>query len=173
MATELMTTPSQDILERLGKLTDGQRACLRGVLGMKTSKQIGAELGISPHTVDKRLKDAMRLLGTSTRAGAAQMLLAERGEPYQPLVYQLPDLDVPVPRGASPTSEQSGTGPGGPASGDASAASPAPPVGDRRNTLGPWQRLAIIVAIAILAPMLLGAVASGMMLAQQFYDGAR
>lgn len=74
-------------------LNAGQRDCLRLVLLYMSSKQIARKLDISPHTVDQRIKVAMRLLGLSTRVEAAQALAAyEQNQPYQPLVYQAPDI---------------------------------------------------------------------------------
>ena len=91
------TTGSSD--PRVLRLTEGQRACLRLVLEHKTSKEIALALGISPDTVDKRLKTAVRTLGVHGRVAAA-MMVREHGvapEGYQRLVYQPPDLG-PVPR---------------------------------------------------------------------------
>jgi DNA-binding CsgD family transcriptional regulator len=74
-------------------LGEGQRDCLRLVVQHRTSKQIARELGISSHTVDQRLKAAMRILRVSARVEAAQILAAyEQGELYQSLVHQSPDI---------------------------------------------------------------------------------
>ena len=74
-------------------LGEGQRDCLRLVFQHRTSKQIARELGISSHTVDQRLKAAMRILRVSARVEAAQILAAyEQGNLYQPLVHQSPDI---------------------------------------------------------------------------------
>lgn len=77
-------------------LTEGQRDCLRLVMLHMSSKEIARTLGISPHTVDQRLRVATRNLGVSTRFEAAR-LLAMHGEAaasatYQPLIYQVPGL---------------------------------------------------------------------------------
>ncbi len=75
----------------VASLSEGQRDCLRLVLEQHSSKGIARVLKISPHTVDRRLKVAMKTLGASTRFEAARMLAnAEPG--YQSLVYQAPDL---------------------------------------------------------------------------------
>lgn len=58
----------------IAKLTDAQRAYLRLVLAHQTSKEIAQQFGISAHTVDKRIKEAMRILGVSSRIEAARML---------------------------------------------------------------------------------------------------
>jgi DNA-binding CsgD family transcriptional regulator len=62
------------------KLTDNQRAYLRLVLAHQTSKEIAQQFGISAHTVDKRIKEAMRILGVGTRIEAAKMLAAAQDE---------------------------------------------------------------------------------------------
>jgi DNA-binding CsgD family transcriptional regulator len=79
--------------ERLNKLSEGQRACLRMVFMHMSSKDIARELGISPHTVDQRLKGAIQVLGVESRVEAARLLARhEGGGTYQPLVYQSPDI---------------------------------------------------------------------------------
>lgn len=79
--------------ERVPDLSDGQRECLRLVLLHMSSKDIARALGISPHTVDQRIKRAMRALDTDNRWEAARMLAASEGaSEYQRLVYQPPDL---------------------------------------------------------------------------------
>jgi len=89
--------------DRLARVPEGQRACLRLVLRHMSSKEIGRTLGISSHTVDQRLKQAMRTLGASSRVEAARMLAAlEGGAGYQPLVYQMADID-PEPASPAPS----------------------------------------------------------------------
>lgn len=85
------------------RLTPAQVDCLRLVLRHMTSKDIARALGISPHTVDMRLRTAMRTLGVASRINAARLLaareLAEAGgvTAYQPLIYQPPDIAVEPP----------------------------------------------------------------------------
>jgi DNA-binding CsgD family transcriptional regulator len=62
------------VSDRIHELTQRERECLRLVSRDRSSKQIGLELGISPHTVDVRLKRAIRLLGVTTRFDAARLL---------------------------------------------------------------------------------------------------
>jgi DNA-binding CsgD family transcriptional regulator len=82
--------------QRVAALPEHQRICLRMVLEHKSSKEIALELGISPHTVDQRMKAAMQTLGVGTRVAAARLLAEHEQMPYQPLVYQSPDLaDLP------------------------------------------------------------------------------
>lgn len=83
-----MAAATSDI-DRLGKLTEGQKECLRLVYRHMSSKDIARELGISPHSVDARLRSAIRALGVATRTDAALRLAAhEAGAPYQSPVYQ-------------------------------------------------------------------------------------
>jgi DNA-binding CsgD family transcriptional regulator len=81
-------------------LKDGQKECLRLVLHHYSSKVIARQLGISSHTVDQRLRLAVRHLAASDRFEAARILAAaEHGDeppiPYQPLIYQSSHLPSP------------------------------------------------------------------------------
>ena len=77
----------------LARLTEGQRQCLRLVLRHMSSKDIARQLDISPHTVDQRLKLAMKTLGAASRVEAARILdAAESANGYQDLVHQKPDI---------------------------------------------------------------------------------
>ena len=58
----------------VGRLSEGQKDCLRLVLAHMTSKEIARHLGISSHTVDQRLRYAIRILGARTRMQAALKL---------------------------------------------------------------------------------------------------
>ena len=121
--------------DRIARLSEGQRACLRMVLRQMSSKEIARALGISRHTVDQRLRLAMRTLEAANRIEAARALAAhEGGAPYQPSVYQTPHLDrAPV-------------------------ADPAVALRTREaNDDGGLRRLAWIVAIAVAAAVFLGA----------------
>lgn len=63
--------PPLDLEARVARLTPGQRACLERVTDHATSKEIARELGISPHTVDARMRAALQTLAVSTRREAA------------------------------------------------------------------------------------------------------
>lgn len=94
----------------LGQLTDGQRDCLRLVYNHMTSKDIARTLNVSPHTVDMRLRTAMKVLGVATRIDAARLLMQDEHGPdvlpimplseqpsdvpdtYQPLIYGSSDM---------------------------------------------------------------------------------
>lgn len=79
----------------IAKLTDAQRAYLRLVLAHQTSKEIAQQFGISAHTVDKRIKEAMRILGVSSRIEAARMLESVPDEVIAVTVRPVPD-DAPA-----------------------------------------------------------------------------
>lgn len=77
--------------ERIKTLNPGQLAVLRLVDQHLGSKEIGLRLGISPHTVDQRIRTAIRILGVARRQEAARLVAA--AEPYQRLIHQAPYLD--------------------------------------------------------------------------------
>ena len=79
--------------QRMTRLSDGQREALRLVDRHMNSKEIAAELGISPHTVDQRLRGAIRIMGVTRRQEAARLLSQVEG-PYQRLIHQPPDIDA-------------------------------------------------------------------------------
>jgi len=54
-----------------------------------SSKEIAAELGISPHTVDQRIRQSLQTLGVERRAQAAR-IVAQYSEPYQRLIHHPP-----------------------------------------------------------------------------------
>lgn len=88
-----MPAAAANEMDRLAKLTDGQKECLRLVYRHMSSKDIARELGISPHSVDARLRSAIRAMGVATRTDAALRLAAhEAGAPYQSPVYQSPHV---------------------------------------------------------------------------------
>jgi DNA-binding CsgD family transcriptional regulator len=80
---------SDPMLERVARLTAGQLDCLRLVDQHLSSKEIAAELGISPHTVDQRIRQALAILGVERRAQAARVV-AQYSGPYQRLIHQSP-----------------------------------------------------------------------------------
>ena len=61
------------------RLTARQKQCLRLVASPATSKQIARELGISSHTVDEHIREALATLGVSDRMEAARLFLAHEG----------------------------------------------------------------------------------------------
>ena len=81
-----------DAVGRVAKLSPGQLDCLRLVDQHLNSKEIAAELGISPHTVDQRIRQALQTLGVSRRAQAAR-IVSHHCEPYQRLIHQSPYIE--------------------------------------------------------------------------------
>lgn len=89
-----MPRHSANVVGPVERLTEDQRACLRGVLAHQTSKEIARHLGISPHTVDARIRSAIKLLDVETRREAALMLEKfEHQTDRQSLIYQPPSLN--------------------------------------------------------------------------------
>jgi DNA-binding CsgD family transcriptional regulator len=76
--------------DRLARLTEREKVCLRQWLQHKSAKEIAVDLGISHHAVEKRLKMARTKLGAATSLGAARMLSEAEG--YGQTVAQTPDL---------------------------------------------------------------------------------
>jgi DNA-binding CsgD family transcriptional regulator len=74
----------------LSRLTEREKVCLRKWLQHKSAKEIAADLGISHHAVEKRLKMARTKLGASSSLEAARMLGEAEG--YGQAVPQSPDL---------------------------------------------------------------------------------
>lgn len=166
----------------LEKLTEAQRDCLRRVLQHMTSKDIARELGISPHTVDQRLRVAVKTLGVSSRVEAARLLAEHEGlgaSAYQPTVYQSP-LVVPPDVFASFDLASAGVHrtPGQEfgeqvrerqLSYQAFVPESAPPIplpfpvkAGEANTLSGVQRVGWIIAIAFLSAIAFGAVLAGL-----------
>ncbi|MGI8610813.1 MAG: sigma factor-like helix-turn-helix DNA-binding protein, partial [Sphingomicrobium sp.] len=51
------------VADRVARLSAGQLDCLRLVDQHLSSKEIAAELHISPHTVDQRIRGSLQILG--------------------------------------------------------------------------------------------------------------
>ena len=82
-----------DVVDRVAKLTPGQLECLQLVAQHLSSKEIAVELGISPHTVDQRIRQALHILQVPRRSQAAR-LVAQHGAPYQRLIHQPPYIEA-------------------------------------------------------------------------------
>jgi DNA-binding CsgD family transcriptional regulator len=78
---------------RVARLTAGQLDCLRLVDQLLSSKEIAAELNISPHTVDQRIRQALQILGVERRNQAAR-IVAQFSGPYQRLIHQSPYIEA-------------------------------------------------------------------------------
>jgi DNA-binding CsgD family transcriptional regulator len=74
---------------RVARLTPAQLDCLLLVDQHLSSKEIAAELHISPHTVDQRIRQALAILGVERRSQAARVVAQAKG-PYQRLIHQSP-----------------------------------------------------------------------------------
>lgn len=84
--------------DRISRLSVGQRQCLELVNQHLSSKQIALQLGISPHTVDQRVRQALQILGVDKRGDAARIVAAAApsGDEgiYQRLIHQAPYIDA-------------------------------------------------------------------------------
>lgn len=121
-------------------LSERQKQCLRGIYNNLSAKEIGIELGLSPHTVNEHLRDARRVLGVARSMEAARMLVAAEGDNRI-----VPDpIRVEIPPSSSDASE-------------------AYPLGSARNryNLTILQRIGITLAIAVGAVALAGALIVG------------
>jgi DNA-binding CsgD family transcriptional regulator len=83
---------------RVGRLSPGQLDVLRLVHQHLSSKEIAAELRISPHTVDQRVRQSLHVLGVGRRSQAAR-IVAEYSEPYQRLIHQPPYIPAAAESG--------------------------------------------------------------------------
>ncbi|WP_082657450.1 helix-turn-helix domain-containing protein [Sphingopyxis sp. A083] len=169
----------------IGSLSAGEIDCLKAVGEGLASKEIARVLGLSPHTVDARLKSACAKLDTKSRFVAAKIWAESAGAvdgavaaaASTNLVYEkfdLPDSDRLADKGAS---AGDGVGPddleqrdrqvggAGSASDDAAAwLEPSHPIATffgGENGLSIWWRLVIILAIAIGASIAFGVLLNG------------
>ncbi len=90
------------IHNRVARLSDGQRQCLALVDQHLSSKEIALKLGISPHTVDQRVRQSLHILRVDKRGEAARMVastMRTSDDPaYQRLIHQPPYIDAsPAP----------------------------------------------------------------------------
>lgn len=81
---------SMDGRDALSRLTEREKVCLRQWLQHKSAKEIAADLGISHHAVEKRLKMARTKLDATSSLEAARKLGEAEG--YGHPVAQSPDL---------------------------------------------------------------------------------
>ncbi len=163
------------------KLNDGQRKCLRLVLAHLNSKEIGRKLDISPHTVDQRLRQAMKTFGASSRFEAARKFAEYEGEnAYQPLIYQSSDIEkaqesetvgVSVERNELDDREDSKQAPVVGINVKTAVLEkpqinsdrfPFPRFRGEKNTLSTWERIGWIIVIAIGSAVSFGGILSGL-----------
>lgn len=165
--------------ERIAKLSEGQRECLRMVYRHMETKEIARSLGISPDGVSQRIKTAMRTLGVHRRRDAALLLAEAEGlSPYPSRVHPPQDIaaaphfapfDVSTEhewrhRGPAPAGEMRERQ----ASYDAAPHLPGkgfrPPVpvwGARPADLGPLQRLGWIFGLILAIAFIFGVFVAG------------
>ncbi len=145
--------------QKLARLTDRQKDCLRLVGQGFTSKEIGRLLDLSPSTVDNHITVAVQSIEAPNRGAAARALLLE--ETRQKLPRQSAELasapDIPKPQ---PFREvESATSIGG-------FALSLPPVGGKRNDLDGTSRSLRILQVAVVAAVV--AIALTIMIAGLF-----
>ena len=86
-----------DSASRVTRLSQGQIDCLLLVDQHHSSKEIAVRLGISPHTVDQRIRGALEKLGVERRGEAARLVAAAippSDQSYQRLIHQPPHIDA-------------------------------------------------------------------------------
>jgi len=162
--------------QRVARLTQGQLDCLLLVNDHLLSKEIAAELNISPHTVDQRIRQALQILGVDRRAQAAR-IVAQYCGPYQRLIHQPPYIPADAQSGhpEAAVSHQirhadraGGTGGAGflteqrPASSWSSLQPPFATRSNPRNEMSVGQRLFWIATIAIGAAFSAGMYLAGL-----------
>jgi DNA-binding CsgD family transcriptional regulator len=165
--------------DRVARLSEGQRQCLRLVYRHMETKEIARILGISPDGVAQRIKTAMRILGVYRRRDAARMLAeAEAAGSCPPRpgplwdiagAPQPPKIDASIAAGrpfhGAPTGNRLREGrihfdaafppP------ELTLPLPLPRAGRRPKDVGWLARLAWIAAIAIGGALAFGALAAG------------
>ena len=107
MASDQPDEAATGVSSPLARLSQGQIECLLLVDQHHSSKEIAVKLGISPHTVDQRIRGALEKLGVERRGEAARLVAATlslQDPAYQRLIHQPPHIDL-VP----PTGQQEGT----------------------------------------------------------------
>ena len=91
-AHEPLGSAGEELAARVARLSAGQLDCLLLVNEHLSSKEIAAELDISPHTVDQRIRGALHILGVERRSQAAR-IVAQYSGPYQRLIHQSPHIE--------------------------------------------------------------------------------
>jgi len=165
-----------EMAARVARLTAGQLDCLLLVDQHLSSKEIAAELKISPHTVDQRIRQALATLGVERRSQAARIVSQCKGQ-YQRLIHQSPHIEA-IPSTGHPQAavghqirhaDRAGRAVGAgfiteqrPASIWSSLQPPFATRSNPRNEMSVGQRLFWIVAIAIGAAFSAGMYLAGL-----------
>jgi len=166
--------------DRVARLSEGQRACLRMVYRHMETKEIARTLGISPDGVAQRIKTAMRILGVHRRRDAARILAeaeAATSTPSYPSrvnpswdiagIAQAPNMPLSIAGERQPRCEPMSRGLREEQVAFETAFAPPAPVlplplgGARPNDVGWLRRLTWIAAIAIGGALAFGALAAG------------
>lgn len=74
--------------DRVLRLTEKQRDCMRLVVMRKSSKEIARELGIAKPTVDQRIANARQILRARNRDDAAN-IFARCSAEYDRIIYEI------------------------------------------------------------------------------------
>lgn len=128
--------------DRITKLSDVQKQCLRFAAEGRSSKEIAPLVGLTHQTVDQYLHRASVILGAENRREAARIFAEiERAGPFKGFELKPPAIETPPDSGTS----------GAPA--EQPAVQPKllglPPIGGPPNDLTPAQRLIAIGKIAL------------------------
>ena len=91
ISTEPDPGPSAGTKRSTACLSKRQIECLRGVADHLDSQQIGARLGISPHTVDGHIATAVKTLGARSRRDAIRFLPTDAGH-GQSIIGEFPPV---------------------------------------------------------------------------------
>ena len=167
--------------DRIERLTDKQRECLRMVYRHMETKEIARELGLSPDGVTQRIRTAMKTLGVDRRRDAARILAEAEGlaaTPYPRQVYMPRDIaSAPDPAMLGPSIEgerQYGALTVGamreeqaafeavPSLGSRGFQLPLPIRGGRPNDLNSWHRLGWILAVMLMIAFMFGVFLAGL-----------
>lgn len=129
--------------DRITKLSDVQKQCLRLAAEGRSSKEIAPLVGLTHQTVDQYLHRARQTLGVTNRREAARLFTEiERATPFKR--FELKPDDVASPRisaiSGSPTEQQQPT----------AGLLGLPPTGGPPNDLSLTQRLIAISKIALI-----------------------
>ena len=130
--------------QKIARLTDRQKDCLRLVGQGFTSKEIGRLLDLSPSTVDNHITGAVQAMDAPNRGAAARALLSV--ETRQNLPRQSQDIAQPpeFPNSSAEREVESNATYSG-------TLLSLPPVGGKRNDLDGTSRSLRILQVAVVA----------------------